>query len=103
MAVMIPWQLSVLLLCLFAFYEHFYLSVSLEIDYGTSSIYATQGQEEKEASPICFVKNQPFKCIWQNKMCGDSLFSFWICLCSKNAVLLGYRTQPNRIIYHCSL
>lgn len=89
---MIPWQLSVLLLCRFAFYEHFYLFVYLEIDYGTSYIYATQGQREKHASLLCFMKNQPFKYIWQNKMCCDILFSFWTCLCNKSAVLLGDRT-----------
>lgn len=82
-----------------------YLSVHLEIDYATSYLYAPQGQKEKCASPLCFMKNQPFQYIRQNKMCCDVLFSFWTCLCNKSAVLLGYRTQLSNelhTIFHYS-
>lgn len=68
-------------------------------------IYATPGQKEKYASPLCSVKNQPFKYIWQNKMCCDILFSFCTFLCNKSAVLLGNRTQLSNelhTIFHYS-
>lgn len=109
-AVMIWWQLSVLLLCLFAFYEHFYLSAYLEIDCGTSCIDAIymQLRVRKKNTPALYASLEinHLNIYGKIKCVVTFFFSFWTCLCNKSAVLLGYRTQPSNelhTIFHYSI